>query len=205
MTATSVHPPAFCPAAVLCSAHEKVQAIPSRIKPLARGYTLSGLAQTVRISPGQNGAIHRAIYKAAKGDVLVVDAGAGEEYGAFGEILALCCRKQGIAGLVIDGGVRDTREIREMGFPVFCRAITPRATKKTEAGDTGDTLHVGNAIIRPGDWIVGDDDGVVAIPKNHERAARRNAEALLKTEKEIVAKIESGIPSTAIFSIPGTE
>src|SRR5262245_56229423 len=100
------------------------------LKPLWSGARLAGPARTVVLSPGENGAVHRAAALARAGDVLVIDAGGDLLFGCFGELLALFCRKQGLAGVVIDGAIRDATQLRSMQFPVFARGTAPRACSK---------------------------------------------------------------------------
>jgi len=108
------------PTGNICNAHSKVRAMDSRIAALSPGMKLAGPAKTAAIIPGQNAAIHRAIHNSRRGDILVVDGKKSLSYGPFGDILATCCQQLGLSGLVIDSTVRDSSEIVDLGFPVFC-------------------------------------------------------------------------------------
>jgi 4-hydroxy-4-methyl-2-oxoglutarate aldolase len=139
-------------------------ALHSAIKPLHPSMTLAGPALTVDCKPADNLAIQHAVTVAQPGDVLVVDAKAFTEAGPWGDILTLYAQQAGIAGLVIDGSVRDSRAIVEMSFPVFSRGISIKGTGKFQPGSINTTIMCGGVIINPGDIVVGDADGVVVVP-----------------------------------------
>jgi 4-hydroxy-4-methyl-2-oxoglutarate aldolase len=151
-------------AATVHEAQGRTGALDSDIKPLDRRQVLVGTALTVDCRPGDNLAIQFAVTMASHGDVLVVDAKAFNEAGAWGDLLTLSAQQHGICGLVIDGAVRDIRTIIDMGFPVFSRAISIKGTDKRQPGSIGGDITCGGVRIRRGDLIVGDADGVVAVP-----------------------------------------
>ena len=136
----------------------------SRIRPAWPGAKLAAPAVPVRCSPGDNLAIHVAVAKAPEGSVLVVDVGDVAERGYWGEVLTTGAESRGLAGLVIDGGVRDIEAIEAHGFPVFSSAIALRGATKRQAGTVGFPVAVGGAPVRLGDWVVGDHDGVTVVP-----------------------------------------
>lgn len=176
----------------------------SSIRPLYRGARLSGPAKTVKIVPGQNLAIHRAVHTAKQGQILVVDGGSSLSYGPFGDILATCCQNQGIAGLVIDGAVRDVADIEALRFPVFCSGANPTATAKSDPGEIDIEITCGGVEVRPGDIIVGDDDGVVVIPGAiADDVAQRVVSVALK-ETEIKQALKSGKTTLEIL-VPGDQ
>ena len=154
-------------AATLHEAAGRVGALPSAIKPVAPEMKLSGPAFTVHVPAGDNLWIHRAIYEAAAGDILVVYTNGGLEYGYWGDILTSAALARGLGGLVIDGGVRDTEQLAEMGFPIFSNGVCIRGTIKDYDGASWikEPVKVGDVIVNNGDLIVGDRDGVVSIPK----------------------------------------
>lgn len=157
-------------------------ALQSDLKPLDNRMKVCGPAATVFARPGDNLILHKAIYVAAKGDVLVVSAGGYIEAGPWGEIMTLAAQERGIRGLVIDGSVRDSNAIRDLHFPVFSRGVCIKGTTKENLGPINQPLQIGGVSIQPGDAILGDADGVVAV-------AARDLPAVLekcrqRTEKE---------------------
>jgi 4-hydroxy-4-methyl-2-oxoglutarate aldolase len=140
-------------------------AMPTAIKPIYQGMRLSGSALTVRCKPGDNLAIHAAVAQAHKGDVLVVDNDGFMECGPFGDVLATGCQAKGVVGLVIDGCVRDGLSLKEMGFPVFSRGLNMKGPIKSNPGEIGVPIVCGGIAVEPGDVVIGDDDGVVIVPR----------------------------------------
>ncbi len=190
------------PTGNLCNAHPGVKAMNAAIRPLFPGARLAGPAKTAIILPGQNAALHRTLINARPGDVLVVDGGGSREFGPFGDILATACQGRGIAGLVIDSTVRDLAGIRELGFPVFCLGTNPSATVKTDPGKIDVAIDCGGVRVSPGDYIVGDEDGVVVIPKQIFQEVLTSAAAIAEREKEILTEIAKGKTTCEIFDIP---
>src|SRR5262245_978477 len=136
----------------------------ARIKPAWGGARVAGLAYPVRCTPGDNLAVHVAVAEAPPGVVLAVDVGTERELGYWGEVLTTGAQSRGIAGLVIDGGVRDVDALERLAFPVFAALIALPGATKTLPGSVGKHATVGDIEVDAGDWIVGDRDGVVAVP-----------------------------------------
>jgi len=133
------------------------------LQPYHRPKTLVGTAVTVRTRPGDNLAIHRAFDFCRPGDVLVVD-GAGElSQALMGDIMASYAQSIGVQGLVIDGAIRDVGELRQRDFPVYARGVTHRGPYKNGPGEINVPVTIGKMVVHPGDIIVGDEDGVLAI------------------------------------------
>lgn len=189
------------PTGNLCNAHPGVRAMDASIKPLAFGMKLCGPARTAVISPGQNTAIHRAVHDGRPGEVLVVDGGGSRSWGPFGDILATGCRNKGIAGLVIDSTVRDSAELREMGFPVFCLGTNPSATAKTEPGEVDTPIECGGVPVSPGDIIVADDDGVVVVPRAIAAEVAEKVRAVAEREEDILKQLADGKTTAEIFGL----
>ena len=124
---------------------------------------LTGLAYTVQLPAGDNLMLHKAIYDAPKGSVIVVNAGA-EEFAVAGGNVCAIAQRNGVAGFVIDGVIRDIAEIREMQFPVFARGVIPVPGIKREIMPLNPPVNCGGAIVRTGDIIVADEEGIAAIP-----------------------------------------
>lgn len=154
--------------ATLHEAGGRIGSLPATIRATAPGMRLAGPAYPVRCPPGDNLWIHRSIYSAAPGDVLVVATGDVEAvWGYWGEIMTVAAQQAGLAGLVLQGGSRDHDALAEIGFPVFSLGPCITGTIKDKARDhgrLGEPVHVGATEIRPGDLVVGDTDGVVVIP-----------------------------------------
>jgi 4-hydroxy-4-methyl-2-oxoglutarate aldolase len=189
------------PTGNLCNADARVRAVAPAIKPLIPAKRIAGVARTVRITPGQNGAIHRAVHKAQPGDLLIVDGGASMRFGPFGDLLADGCIAKGIVGAVFDCTIRDSADIAAMGFQVFCRGFHPEATAKTDRGETDIPVVIGGVSIHPGDIVVGDDDGVVVIPANAALEVLTNVAAVAAREEDIRARIHAGETTLEIFDL----
>jgi len=140
-------------------------AVDSRIKPIYAGMKVCGPAVTCECQVGDNLALHVALHLAEAGDVIVATTGDYTEQGLFGDVMASCALAKGVNGLVVDGGVRDGASMREMGFSVFARAQCMKGTVKETIGPVNQPIAFGGQIVRPGDIIVGDDDGVVVVPQ----------------------------------------
>lgn len=170
-------------AATIHEAQGQVGAVDARIAPLDPSTRLVGPALTIDIRPSDNLMIHYALTKAKAGDVLVIDAKGFLDAGPWGDLLTLAAQKIGIAGLVIDGAVRDASSIIEMGFPVFCRGLSIKGTNKHQPGKVNEPVTVGSVVVRPGDIIMGDRDGVVLV-------AREDVEQVIKASEERERKEE---------------
>lgn len=167
--------------ATLHEAQGRTGAMDWRIKPVYQGMKLLGVAVPVWCHPADNLAIHRAVAQARPGDVLVVDAGGYVEAGHWGEVLTAAAQARGVAGLVIDGGVRDIQAVRRRGFSLFARGVSMRAAVKEQPGRVNEPVICGGVHVRPGDFVIGDDDGVVIV-------ARERAAAVLAAAREREAK-----------------
>jgi 4-hydroxy-4-methyl-2-oxoglutarate aldolase len=138
--------------------------LPPRIRPAWPGARLVAPALPVRCAPGDNLAIHVAVATAPAGHALVVDVGDVPDRGYWGEVLTTGAEARQLAGLVIDGGVRDVDALCGHGFPVFSATVALRGATKRERGSVGLPVEVAGTTVAPGDWVVGDVDGVVIVP-----------------------------------------
>jgi 4-hydroxy-4-methyl-2-oxoglutarate aldolase len=154
------------------------------IRPVHLGARVGGTAVTVVCWPGDNLMIHAAVEQCRPGDILVVTTTSPSSDGSFGELLGTSLQHRGVRGLVTTGGVRDVGELHEMGFPVFCAAVSAQGTVKATAGAVNVGVSIGGQPIAPGDAIFADDDGVVVVPRHgvsralaaaRDRAERENA------------------------------
>lgn len=191
--------------ATLHEAAGRIGALPGAIAPIARAMRLSGKALPVYAPEGDNLAIHRAIAMASPGDVLVVANGGTLFHGPFGDILALAAQKRGISGLVIDGAVRDSGSLIEMGFPVFARGISIRGTIKEDPGTVGVPVTIGGVIVHSGDVVVGDADGVVVLPSDNLGSLLEAARARITEENAIRARIKDDELTLDILGLPSDE
>jgi 4-hydroxy-4-methyl-2-oxoglutarate aldolase len=178
-------------------------ALPSRIRPVT-GLPLVGRVLTVECPPLDNLWLHRAILEAAPGDVLVASVGPGREAGYWGEILAEGALRAGIAGLVIDGGVRDVRPMRELGFPVFAERLCIRGTGKSRAdvfGGLGGPLAFDDVTVHAGDLVVGDEDGVVVVAAADVGTVVAAGEERAARESVYVERIRAGDTTLAVMGL----
>jgi 4-hydroxy-4-methyl-2-oxoglutarate aldolase len=189
------------PTATLHEAAKKIGALPSAIKPVAPQFRCAGSALTVHSPGGDNLWLHRALDIAQPGDVMVVFANGAHEHGYWGEIMTTMAKVRGMAGLVIDGCVRDGVLLGEIGFPVFSRGLCIQGTGK-DFGAIGWINHpvtMGHVVVHAGDLIVGDADGVVAIP--HARAAEAVAAGEQREAEEaaILRRLEAGETTLSVY------
>lgn len=163
-----------------------------RIRPVWVGARLFGPAATARCYPGSIITVHKALLEAAPGDVLVVDGGHDASGALFGAMMATDARAQGVVGLVTDGAVRDARDLAQMGFPAFARKITPRVGTNRRVGTTGVAVSCGGVVIRPGDYVLGDEDGVVVVPRERVEEVADTVQAIRLKEDGWRGRLAAG-------------
>lgn len=178
--------------ATIHEAQGRLGALGSRIRPIDRSMSLCGPAFTVQSSPRDNIMLQLAIHYAQAGDVIVVSAGEYEDAGSFGDVLGNACVAKGIAGVVTDTGVRDTADLIELGLPVFSLSICIRGTVKETLGHINKEIIVGGALIRPGDVIRGDADGLVVVRREDAAEVARKSAAREAAEAEYIEAYRSG-------------
>lgn len=191
------------PTATLHEAAGRTGDLPPAIKPIDRAFRVAGPAVTVTCPNGDNLWIHRALCVARPGEILVVQTGGGPDFGYWGEVMSTLARARKLGGLVIDGCVRDVPLLRELGFPVFARGVCIRGTIKDLAapGWVNAPILIGQIVVQAGDLIVGDEDGVVALPRNGADAVVRDALAREAKEANMCAKLEQGATTLELLGL----
>ncbi|WP_406124888.1 4-carboxy-4-hydroxy-2-oxoadipate aldolase/oxaloacetate decarboxylase [Streptomyces canus] len=170
--------------ATIHEAQGRLGALDSAIKPVDHRMSLCGPAFTVQCAPRDNLMLQTAIAYARPGDVVVVSAGAYEEAGSFGDVLANACQAKGLGGMITDTGVRDTEDLRALGFPVFSRSVSIKGTVKETVGPMCEPVTIGGVLVRPGDVMRADADGVVVV--------RREDAAVVTTASQERVDAEAG-------------
>ncbi len=162
------------------------------VKPVAEGIRIAGPAFTVRMRPGDNLMLHKAIALAQPGDVIVVDTCGCANYSVMGDLMASAAFKKGIGGIVVDGAVRDIADLKEKRFPVFFKYVTPSVGDKEGPGEINLPICCAGVPVLPGDYIVGDDNGVVVIRPDIVEPIVEGTEKKLEYEAKRMAEIEQG-------------
>jgi 4-hydroxy-4-methyl-2-oxoglutarate aldolase len=162
------------------------------ITAIQHGVRLAGSAVTALCHPGDNLMIHAAVEVCQPGDILVVANTAPSTHGMFGDLLAGSLLQRGVRGLVIDAGVRDTADLRAMGFAVWSRYVSCEGTVKASPGSVNVPVVIGTCVVNPGDVVCADDDGVVVVPRVEAHWALEMSEHRLAKEESTRASLEAG-------------
>lgn len=178
--------------AILADVAGRRGAMHGRIKALRPNMKVAGTAFTVEVRPGDNLMIHAAMAMAKPGDVLVIDGKGDQTAALMGTIMMTACKKLGIAGVVIDGAARDSLEIEEMDFPVFSVGTNPNGPTKMVPGRIGHPVSVGGVIVNPGDFVIGDADGVVFVEREKIEGLLPSAAKKVKDEAARIEAIKGG-------------
>ena len=173
-------------------------AVDCDIKPITKGVRICGPAFTVQCHPRDNLMLHKALEKAQPGDVVVTSVGGHYEAGYWGALMATSALARSLGGLAIDGCVRDSAEIIDMGFPVFCRGFCIRGTAKAILGLINYPTLFGGVLVNPGDLILGDDDGIVVIGRDECEPVLEQTLKRIDSEEEKSTQLRKGISSVEI-------
>lgn len=169
------------------------------------GLPVRGPAFTVEIAPGENATLHRAVYAAPRGSVLVVDGRGYPDRAVWGEVLTVAAQQQGIVGLVVDGAVRDVEAMRQRGFPVFAIGTSPAGPHKQPPGRIGVPVSCGSVVVHPGDFVIGDADGVAVVAEADRDRVLAAADARKDMEAEWIAALEAGATTIELLGLNGRE
>ncbi|TQC48833.1 4-hydroxy-4-methyl-2-oxoglutarate aldolase [Rhodococcus sp. WS4] len=178
---------------------------PTHVKPVHSSFRMSGRAFPVLCKEGSNLAVHQAIYLASPGDVLVVhvEASTSEEYGYVGDIMAEAAKARGLAGLVIDGCVRDAGSLLAVGFPVYSAGLSIRGTdKQPHPNPLVEEIDFGSCIVRTGDLVVGDEDGLVVVPESAIEESFAAGKDREDREADYVRRLRAGERTLDLMNLP---
>jgi 4-hydroxy-4-methyl-2-oxoglutarate aldolase len=190
--------------ATLHEAAGRVGALPASIHAMTPSPACAGPAVTVSCPPADNLWLHRAVYECRPGEILVADVSGAFEWGYWGEVLSCAAVERGIVGVVINGCVRDVLRLAEVGIPVFARGSAIRGTDKHPdgAGAINADLVVGEIVVHPGDWVIGDEDGVVVIPETVLASVVAAGKSRAEKEAELMHQLRSGKRTLDLYGFP---
>jgi regulator of RNase E activity RraA len=179
-------------AAILADVAGRRGAMHGRIQALRPRMQVAGAAFTVEVRPGDNLMIHAAMSLARPGDVLVIDGKGDQTSALMGTIMMTACKQLGIAGVIVDGAVRDSLEIDEMDFPVFSVGTNPNGPTKNIGGRIGHPISCGGVVVNAGDFVLADADGVVVVERNKLASLIPMAHKKVEDEAKRIAQIQQG-------------
>ena len=173
----------------------------THLRPIQLDTKVAGSAVTVLSHPGDNMMIHAAVEMCGPGDILVVTNTAPSTHGMFGDLLATSLMARGVRGLVIDAGVRDTADLRAMGFPVWSQHVSCQGTVKNTPGSVNVPVVLGGVTVQPGDVVCADDDGIVVVPREQAEWALEQSDARLAKEAAMRSRLEAGELGVDVYGL----
>ena len=197
VSAQLVHAFKGLPVANISDCMARMSSAGPRLRPMHKSGYLAGPALTVRCRPGDNLMIHKALTMAQAGDVIVVDAGGDLTNALFGEIMMATAVKIGVAGVVLNGAVRDSEEIGQGSFPLYAAGVTHRGPYKDGPGEINVPISIDGMVIHAGDLVVGDADGLLCVPFDDAEALLAATHLKMAAEKQMLADIAAGTLDTA--------
>lgn len=189
------------PASIASDCMNRTNSMGASIKPMMQDVHMLGSAVTVKCIPGDNIMTHRALYLAEKGDVLVIDAGGYPDKSVWGGIQTEIAKKRGLSGVVIDGSIRDADVVRHLRYPVFCSGVVPGGPHKGFGDSINIPIQCGGVVVMPGDVLIGDDDGVVVVPKRQAAFILEKSLERLKLEEKWKREIRTGKTSMEVIGL----
>lgn len=189
------------PTTIISDSLNRMNTMHAEIKPLISPVKVVGQAITVQAMAGCNIASHEAIYIAKEGDIIVFDARGHVDTSVWGGIQTRAAKKRKLGGLVVDGSVRDVKEIIKSRFPVFCKGITPAGPHKGWPDNINVPVSCAGVPVIPGDIVVGDEDGVCVVPLKRAKEIIKTCEETMKKEKIWIKKLNKGMATTKILGL----
>jgi 4-hydroxy-4-methyl-2-oxoglutarate aldolase len=171
------------------------------IRPVWAGATIAGPAVTILAQPGDNWMLHVAIEQCQPGDIVVLGCTADNTDGMIGDLIATSLKARGVKGVIIDAGCRDVATLKEMGFPIWARAVSSKGTVKATLGSVNIPVVCAGVNVEPGDAIVADDDGVVVVPKKYAVETAAKAQKRFDDEEAKRVKLASGVLGLDMYNM----